>query len=196
MPDTSKVVEADGLAGLVARVAAWDSTAEEELYARYRRGVAVILNQATSGHPAAPDLAQETFLIVFQKIRKGELREPEKLASFIWGVAHNLAIDYFRKRNNRGMDSVEEAEEIADDAPGPLDNLLSEELSAIARSIIDRLGSKRDREILFRFYVDEEEKESICADLGLTGLQFNLVLFRARKQYKKLYQKTAAKGII
>jgi RNA polymerase sigma-70 factor (ECF subfamily) len=43
--------------------------------------------------------------------------------------------------------------------------------------------------VLYRFYVAEEDKQKICDDLGLTTLQFNLVLFRARARYKELYEK-------
>jgi RNA polymerase sigma-70 factor, ECF subfamily len=57
--------------------------------------------------------------------------------------------------------------------------------------VINELPSDRDRQILFRFYIAEEEKERICADLCLTGLHFNRVLFRARARYRELYEKTA-----
>ena len=187
--DTVKVISQESVAALVSRVASVDPAAEEELYNRYRRGVAIILTQALGGQPVAEDLAQETFAVVFEKIRRRELREPERLAGFIWSVAHHLAIDYFRRRRPAFVAEVEEAENIADPAPSPLDQLVSSQQAAAVRRVIDMLGSKRDREILFRFYIEEEDKERICAEFELTSLQFNLVLFRARKQYKKLYEK-------
>lgn len=188
------MTEADSAEQLVARVAEGDPAAEEELYFRYRKGVTIILNRASAGLPVAADLAQETFSIVFEKIRRHQVREPAKIASFIWSTARFVAIEFFRKQRSRpDTIEVEEVGQIADDAPGPLDQVLSDETRVIARYVLGRLGSKRDREILYRFYVAEEEKESICADLGLSSLQFNLVLFRARKQYKKLYCSFAEK---
>ena len=55
------------------------------------------------------------------------------------------------------------------------------------RRVLEELSTARDREILFRFYVAEEDKEEIAADHGLTSLQFNRVLHRARERYRALY---------
>ncbi|HEV2666451.1 MAG TPA: hypothetical protein VG324_16150, partial [Blastocatellia bacterium] len=73
--------------------------------------------------------------------------------------------------------------------PNPLEELLQKERAAIARQIINELKSDRDRQVLFRFYIAEEEKKRICEDLGLTSLHFNRVLFRARERYRELYEK-------
>jgi RNA polymerase sigma-70 factor (ECF subfamily) len=51
------------------------------------------------------------------------------------------------------------------------------------------LGSDRDRQLLFRFYVGEEDKDRLCRDLDLSSLHFNRVLFRARQRYKELYER-------
>lgn len=57
------------------------------------------------------------------------------------------------------------------------------------RRVLNGLTTDRDREVLFRFYINEERKEQICADLGLSDLHFNRVLHRARQRYKELYEK-------
>ena len=57
-------------------------------------------------HPAradADDLHQETFRVVLEKVRAGELREPEKLPGFIRQIAKNLCIADYRKTARRGM---------------------------------------------------------------------------------------------
>jgi RNA polymerase sigma-70 factor (ECF subfamily) len=51
------------------------------------------------------------------------------------------------------------------------------------------LPSARDRQLLYRFYLGEEDKERICVDLKLTSLQFNRVLHRARERFRELYQR-------
>jgi RNA polymerase sigma-70 factor (ECF subfamily) len=48
------------------------------------------------------------------------------------------------------------------------------------------MRSKRDRTLLMRFYIDEEEKEKICLELNLSSLHFNRVIFRARRRFKEL----------
>ncbi|WP_457819827.1 hypothetical protein, partial [Staphylococcus aureus] len=42
--------------------------------------------------------------------------------------------------------------------------------------------------ILVRFYLDEEDKNRICSDLGLSPLQFDKILHRARGRLRKLLE--------
>ena len=71
-------------------------------------------------------------------------------------------------------------------APGQLAAVLLEEEAAIVRRLIAEMPTDRDRQLLLRFYVAEEEKDSICGELGLDSLHFNRVLFRARHRFKEL----------
>jgi RNA polymerase sigma-70 factor (ECF subfamily) len=181
-------------ADLVSRIRAGDQRAEEELVERYRRGVAIVLRREVRHAVVAADLTQETFRIALEKIRRGDLREPEKLSGFICSLARNLAIGHHRQSSREeSLTEIELAQTLPDPAPGQLEELLQKEKAAIVRQVINELPTERDRQVLFRFYIAEEEKEQICADLGLTGLHFNRVLFRARQRYKELYEKALSK---
>jgi RNA polymerase sigma-70 factor (ECF subfamily) len=176
-------------ADLVSRIMAGDQLAEEDLIRRYSRGVSMIIDRESSHAPAAADLCQETFRIVLEKIRQGDVREPEKLSGFICSLARNLVIGHFRRAaRTQSLTEVEEADTPSQSAPSQLDQLLQKERAQIVRQVISELPSGRDRQLLFRFYIAEEEKERICEDLGLTGLHFNRVLFRARARFKELYE--------
>jgi RNA polymerase sigma-70 factor (ECF subfamily) len=81
-------------------------------------------------------------------------------------------------------------------AADAVNQLLQQEQAAMVRTVLGELESDRDREILFRFYLAEDDKERICRDLGLTAVHFNRVLFRARERFGELYRKwTAARGL-
>lgn len=176
-------------AELVSRIMSGDAQSEVELVEHYSRGVAFIIRRETGGASAADDLYQETFRIALEKIRRGDLREPEKLSGFVCGIARNLVIDYFRREaRQEGLNEVEEATPLWSSAPSQLEELLRKEKGALVRQVINELPSDRDRQLIFRFYIAEEEKESICADLGLTSIHFNRVLHRARKRYKEMYE--------
>jgi RNA polymerase sigma-70 factor, ECF subfamily len=188
--DVSAASDTQGRADLVRRITSGDEQAEAELVERYSRGVMLILRRELGGASAEDDLYQETFRIALEKIRRGDVREPEKLSGFMCSIARNLVIDYFRRATRQ--ESLSEMEEVAPlphPAPDQLEELLRQEKGAIVRQVINELPSDRDRQILFRFYIAEEEKERICTDLGLTGLHFNRVLFRARERYRELYEK-------
>jgi DNA-directed RNA polymerase specialized sigma24 family protein len=46
--------------------------------------------------------------------------------------------------------------------------------------------SKRDRDVLTRFYLKEQSAEEICRDLNLTETQFRLIKSRAKARYGEL----------
>lgn len=190
-------VEWQATAALVARIRGGEAAAEEELVLRYGRGVTLILKRHCEDRSAAEDLYQETFRLALEKIRRGEVESPERLSGFVAGLARNLAIGYFRRLRRREGPRAVSAQErpAAAERPVALDRLLAQERADLARRVLADLPARRDREILWRFYVAEDEKEAICADLGLTALHFNRVLYRARERYRELLERAGvAKG--
>jgi RNA polymerase sigma-70 factor (ECF subfamily) len=183
-------------ADLVLRIRSGDPRAEEELIARFGDGLSFLLRRWTRGHSDAEDLYQETFRLALEKIRRGEVRDPERLAGFVRSLARNLSIEHYRKAARRGSreEDLEAAAESSAPESGQLGQLLRKEKIALVRRLLDELGSDRDRQVLFRFYIAEEDKESIRSDLGLTAPEFNLVLFRARRRYRDLFERHAQRG--
>ncbi|HWP44344.1 MAG TPA: sigma-70 family RNA polymerase sigma factor [Blastocatellia bacterium] len=172
------------------RIIAGDASAEDELVRRYKDGIAIIIQRIVHDRSVAEDLSQETFRIALEKIRYGGVREPERLSGFICGVARNLAIDSIRKtRRLTSQEEIGKAEQLSDSQPDQLERLWRKELAEIVRQAISELKVERDREVIFRYYIAEEEKEQICADLGLSSQQFNSIMFRALKRFKELYLK-------
>ena len=177
---------------LVDRIRTGDRAAESDLVSRYARGVRMIISRGTPDRSVVDDLCQETFRIALEKIRRGDVRDAKRLSGFMCALARNLTVEHFRR--SRRAERVAATDE-SDPAPSQLELLLADERAGIARQVLSELDSDRDRQILFRFYVAEDAKAQICADLGLSSLHFNRVLFRARERYRALYQAIAAKDI-
>jgi RNA polymerase sigma-70 factor, ECF subfamily len=178
------------LADLVERIITGDRLAEDELISRYKEGVRIIIVRIVRNHYTTEDLFQQVFKKALEKIRHGEVRDPERLSGFICGIARNIAIDHIRRARRSVIESsFRSADDIPDPAPNPYEMLLLKERAAIVRQVLLEMKIKRDRELLFRYFIGEEDKEQICAELGLTCDQFNNVLFRALKRYRDLYQK-------
>jgi RNA polymerase sigma-70 factor, ECF subfamily len=154
----------------------------------YGRAVSLLLDRHTNGRPEAEDLFQDTFRTALEKLRRGELREPEKLPGFLAGIARSLAIEHYRKVARRKTDPDSDVLlEVTATGIGQLGQILDRENAAIVRRVLHELSNSRDRELLLRFYIAEEDKDRISADYGLTGLQFNRVLHRARQRYRELF---------
>jgi len=172
---------------LVDRIRAGDPRAEERLIGRYGRGIALLLDRHTNGRPEAEDLFQDTFRLALEKLRNGELREPAKLPGFLAQIARNLALEHYRKTSRRKTEADSEAVlEAVSPRTGQLGELLERENAALVRRVLQELGNERDRQILLRFYIAEEDKDRLSEDFGLSSLQFNRVLHRARQRYKEL----------
>jgi RNA polymerase sigma-70 factor (ECF subfamily) len=184
MPD-----EAEIAADLVRRIAAGDASAEEELVERYSRGLRYLLRRLGAAPELADDLHQETFRIVLERLRKKALDDPEGLAGFLRGTARNLMIAERRKTARRRTESDdEEVAQAVHPAQSQLSAVLLAEEAETVRRLIRELPTDRDRQLLLRYYVGEEEKESLCGDLGLDSLHFNRVLFRARQRFKEILE--------
>jgi len=197
LPTEQSVVKAGketDWAGWVWQITIGNATAEEELFRRYKDGIAIIIGRIVHNESVTEDLSQETFRISLEKIRDGDVREPERLSGFICGVARNLALDYVRKmRRLTNQEAIINAEQIRDPQPDQFEQLWRKERAGIVRKVINEIKVDRDREVLSRYYIAEEDKDQICADLSLTSHQFNSVIFRALKRYKKLYIKRLGK---
>jgi RNA polymerase sigma-70 factor (ECF subfamily) len=175
-------------ADLVRLIMAGDQLAEKELVQRYSRGMSIIIRHRVKNAADVEDICQEALRTALEKIRRGEVREPERLTGFICSLAKNLAIGHLRRLSRRESGNPDIHSPI-DRAPNPYDKLLSKERAEIVRQIINDMRSDRDRQVLYRSCIMEEDKEKICADLGLTSLHFNRVLSRAIKRFKDLYEK-------
>lgn len=180
--------ESEAAAELARRIRSGDRAAEEELVRRYGRGLLFHLRRTAGDPDLADDLYQETFRVVLERLRGEGIADPGRLAGFILGTGRNLFLGGWRRRSRRGEGTSIDAAGIdpPDPVPDQLDRVLKEEEIRKVRRLIGELGTDRDRQILFRFYVAEEDKARICADLGLDSLHFNRVLFRARQRFKEL----------
>jgi RNA polymerase sigma-70 factor, ECF subfamily len=178
-------------AELIAEIQGGNVQAEEEFVNRYRRGILMILRRSHGAVGAAEDLCQDTLRIALDSIRRGEIIDPDRLSGFVCGIARNLATNYARRaaRRETSTDDSELYSLSPVSPPAQLDELLRAEQIHAVRRVLEELPGDRDRELLYRFYIAEEDKESICRDLGLTSLHFNRVLFRARERYRQLYEK-------
>jgi RNA polymerase sigma-70 factor (ECF subfamily) len=174
--------------GFVARIERGDLQAEAELVSRYARGVRLVLLKRTGDPQVASDLGQDTFMIVLRKLRAGELRDATKLAAFISRIAVNLSIEYFRKERRyvHSPDGIIGLHAAHIDRYGKKVDFDAACLQL--RSVLRLLAVDRDREILRRFYLSDDDKGVICQELGLSPAHFDRVLYRAKQRMRALIE--------
>lgn len=169
---------------LACRILSGDADAEAELAAWCRPRLVRQLRRWTGNDAVAADLTQEALLIGIIRLRSAPLADPAGAASFLSGIAAKLMLNDRRKtRRRRTGDAVTSS--IPDRSPDPLDVILARERRQIVVRAIEAMQVPRDRDLVRRFYLDSEPKESIARAHGLDAPQFDRVLFRARQRLRE-----------
>ncbi len=149
---------------LVAAIWAGDREAEGVFVARYSPKVRTLLIVRSRNPELARDLQQDVMIEALCALRKGQLREANRLAAFVAGIARNVLNSHFRAKS-RSPHEEELPEEIAaTHYENPLDSMERRELAERAIATLDRV----DRSILQLTLVDDMKPGMIATRLGLT----------------------------
>jgi RNA polymerase sigma-70 factor, ECF subfamily len=175
---------------LSRRIRQGDVSAESELIRQFEPGLRVLLRRRTGGdHGLLQDLVQETLLVVIQRLRGQGIDDPQKLAAFAAQTARNLAIASLRKSERQRTDVDSEAtERNPDPSSGVLAQTEDLEAGLAVRALLRELPQARDRLMLKRFYLQEDDKEIICREMQLSEAAFNQALSRARKRFRQILE--------
>jgi RNA polymerase sigma-70 factor (ECF subfamily) len=175
---------------LSRRIREGDISAESELIRQFEPGLRVLLRRRTGGdHGLLQDLVQETLLVVIQRLRGIGIDDPHKLAAFAAQTARNLAIASLRKAERQKTDVDSEATDRNPDLGQSIDGKTADLEAALAvRALLRELPQPRDRLMLKRFYLDDDDKEIICRELDLTEAAFNQALSRARRRFRQILE--------
>lgn len=174
---------------LVDRIQHGEHSGMEELYKLFGRGIRYYLCRQLGGQDL-DDKVHDTFVIVVQAIRRGELREPERLMGFVRTVVRRQVaahIDRVVHCRREEMD-LDVGVRVADRGRNPEQTVVFRQKVEFMLSVLASL-SDRDREILNRFYLREESQEKICQDMGLTETQFRLLKSRAKARFGEIGKK-------
>jgi RNA polymerase sigma-70 factor (ECF subfamily) len=167
---------------LAERVRSRDPSAEEELVRFFSPRVAFLALERTHDPETARDLAQEVMLAVVRGVRGGQLRDSERLASFVFGTTRNVINNYLRNRSRLpAEDPLDSARDLASQ-PHPDDH---DERIALVRRALGTLHAT-DRKILWLTLVEGLKPGEIASRLGLTA---ELIRTRKSRAVKKMIER-------
>lgn len=178
----------EALGELVLRVAAGERAAEAVLLARFGRGVRAMARRQCRPHdPAAEDIAQDVLIGVLERIRAGAIADPLALPAYLRiAVLHAASAEYRRRRDRGGFLPVEAVADLDGGQPGPPQCLDADQLAAALQRLLPELTVPRDREVLRRFYLLEQDKDAVCSDLAIDQGHFHRVVHRARQRFREI----------
>lgn len=159
-----------------------------QIVARYQSLVCSLAFSATGSLSQSEDLAQETFVTAWRQLR--DLREPEKLRSWLCRIARNLTCDALRQQGREPSHRAESLEEISESpAPGPLptEQTISNEEQAILWRSLEKIPEIY-REPLVLFYREHQSIEAVAQNLELSEDAVKQRLSRGRKLLQEQVQ--------
>lgn len=177
---------------LVAQVKAGDDAGMEQLYKLFSKGIRYYLCRQL-GPQELEDKVHDTFLIVVNAIRRGDLREPERLMGFVRTVVRRQVAAYIEQavHTRREQTDLETGITVADRKQNPEQEAMVKQKAELMRSALAALND-RDRDILVRFYLKEQPQEQICREMRLTETQFRLLKSRAKAKFGEIGKKKLA----
>lgn len=163
----------------------------DQFIRQHYAGLYGLLQRRIGDSAIAAEMLNEAVATAIVHARQGRVAQPERLAGYVFRVAMNLYRNYRRQFDNRA--ELRAAGDAIAYLPGDrsADEGLDAGILREVRMIVAALPTARDREIVKRFYLDEEDKSEICRALGLAPLHFDKVIFRARQRMRALLE---AKG--
>ena len=165
---------------VVAAIVAGDPAGLAEAYDRYAMPLYTYCRAMLREPADAADAVQDTFLVATAKLR--DLRDPEKLRSWLYAVARNECLR--RLRAGTALSVLEEAADIP--APAAEVGVAAEraEIQQLVRAAIDGLNPG-ERDVIELSLIAELDGDELADALGVSRNHAHALLSRARSQLER-----------
>jgi len=151
-------------------------------------GLRALILRRVRDPAVAEDILQDAAVTTLEKLRSGEIAHPENLGGYLYRVALNHLRNH-RRKDRSALSSAEGLSELpASETDAHWENVTGGQWATAARQMLGEMPVARDREVLVRFYLDDEDREKICRELRLSEEHFNRVIFRARNRFRQLIE--------
>jgi len=165
---------------LVARYINGEEGVLETLIKRHRDKIFGFIYSKVRNQALTEDLFQDTLFKIVRTLKKGRYNEEGKFLSWVIRIAHNIIIDYYRKKNK--MKNVYDSEEFSmfdilhDDSLDAEKQMINKQLIARVRILIEMLPFEQKEVLKLRMY----EELSFQEISEQTGVSINTALGRMR----------------
>jgi RNA polymerase sigma-70 factor (ECF subfamily) len=180
-------------AELIAQYRSGSEAAFEKLVNKYKSRVYTTIYLIVKDQGVAEDLLQDVFVKVVHTLSADGYNEEGKFQPWLMRIAHNLAIDFFRKRKRYptivmedGMDvfnTLRFADETIEDVK------VKEDTVELVRRLIDELPESQKQVLIMRHYMDlsfQEIAEQTGVSINTALGRMRYALINMRKKLKQL----------
>jgi len=156
------------------------------LYQRYLPRIYGYISWRIGVRSDVEDLVSDIFTKTLDKLDTFQWRKNATFSSWIFRIAHNAVIDYYRTRDKAALIDIDDMPEIQADALLPSESLERRELFKIFYQMIQELPARQAEIITMRFFGEMKNKE-IAKVLNVKEKSVSSSLFHGLKKLHDIY---------
>jgi len=180
-------------AGLITAYKGGNEEAFAKLLEKYKNKVFTKIYLIVKDQFLAEDLLQEVFIKAIDKIKSGTYNEEGKFGPWIVRIAHNLAIDNFRKSKRYPTIRVENEDLMFNTLAFSEDSIedlrVKEDTKNTLKVLIELLPDNQKEVLMMRHYADmsfQEIAESTGVSINTALGRMRYALINLKKQFEKV----------
>ena len=173
---------------LLNRYLSGDRSAISQLIDRHSKRVRDYIRMMVKDHDVADDILQETLIKAVRVIDEGRYADTGKFLSWVLRIAHNQVIDYFRSQKSQRTVSESDAGynvlgTLRFAARNVEDRMISEQIAADVRRMIDSLPEEQREVVMMRYYAGMSFQEiadqtEVSSNTALGRMRYALINLR------------------
>ena len=171
----------------VERLREGDPSTEQHFVSYFDQLLRIKLRAKRLASETVEDLRQETYIRVLLVLRRDGVRQPERFGAFVNSICNNVLQEFYRACA-RTTDLPPGHEETPDDTIDIEGQMVTQQTKHRVREVLKGLPDK-DRDLLFAFFLEEKEKDEVCAQFGVDRDYLRVLLHRAKDKFRVLYEK-------
>jgi RNA polymerase sigma factor (sigma-70 family) len=170
-----------------------------ELVERHKSRIYTTVYLIVKDRYIAEDLLQETFVKAIKTIKGGRYNEEGKFIPWITRIAHNLAVDYFRKQKRYPTIVLEDGTKVFNTLDFAEESMethqIRQDTYSRLRDLIKDLPEAQREVLMMRHYMDMSfqeiaENTGVSINTALGRMRYALINLRKKmKQYNIAYDK-------
>lgn len=166
----------------------------EQIWKEVHRGLGTFIGKRVANEAEADDILQEVFLRIHARL--DSLKDPDKVTSWLYQIARNAVVDYYRSPERRKEIPAGLAADVEIGVPAvaPSDHTsdrLRTELADCLRPMLDRL-SRDYREAVALVELEGLTQQAAATRMGLSLSGMKSRVQRGRRQLKRMLDECCA----
>lgn len=169
---------------IVAKVKSGNTELYGKIVGKYQLPLLRYVKRVTNQeNEEVEDIVQDIFIKAYENIQGFD--DTKKFSSWLYGIAHNTCIDFFR--SNRQKTNVgDEFEELIPSKDELIEDLLIEKEKKVEVAKAIRKLELKYREVILLYFFEEKSYEEIGDILKINKTHVGVLLLRAKEKLKKI----------